>query len=284
MNNYETQQALQEVLNSNGLFPPHFTHGELIRFAGANKNDSNKAAWLYIFPDGLGASFGDYSTGLSNTWQANIGRAYTREEKRQFAIDQQLAREAMARERAAKHHKGKIEAIRLWELATPVTEQLQHPYLIKKKIEPHNTRVLNNRLYIPIYDTDLELCSLQLIQPDNSKSFLTGGKISGCFTVIGELKQPTDKILICEGFATGASLHEDTGDFIVCAMTASNLEPVAKTFKAFYPQARFIICGDNDLNGAGQAAAEKAANAIGCGFIVPEQAGMDFNDVFNMEG
>jgi putative DNA primase/helicase len=190
----------------------------------------------------------------------------------------------MARERAEKHHKGKLEAIRLFETTAPVTDTLQHPYLIKKKIQPHNTRLMNTVLYVPIYDTSLELCSIQFIQADGKKSFLTGGKISGCFNVIGELKQPTDKILLAEGFATGASLYEDTGDFTVCSFSANNLESVAKTFKAFYPQARFIICGDNDLNGVGQAAAEKAANAIGCSFIVPEQAGMDFNDVFNLEG
>lgn len=284
MNNYEAQQNLIEVLNSNGLFPPHLTHGEIIRFAGADKGDSNKAAWLYIFPDGRGATYGDFSTGLNAVWQANIGREYTREEKKQFAIQQQIARELMARAKAEKHQKGKIEAIRLWNLATPVKTQLEHPYLIKKQIQPHNTKVLNNRLYIPIFDTDLELCSLQIIQPDNSKSFLTNGKISGCFTVIGEQLNSTDTILICEGFATGASLHEDTGHFTVCAMTANNLVSVAKTFKAFYPQAKFIICGDNDLNGVGQTAAKKAAGAIGCAWIVPEQTGMDFNDVFTMEG
>lgn len=284
LNPSDNSKSLVDTLSDNGLFPPDLIRGELLRFAGIGKNDSNKAAYLFIFGDGNGAVYGDFSCNLHATWQANIGREFTKEEKRNFAIQQQAARDAMARELAEKHHNGKIRAIQLWENATVLSAQLEHPYLIKKKIQPHNTKASNGVLYIPLYGTDLELCSLQLIQSNGDKSFLKGGKIKGSFSVIGEQLNTTDKILICEGFATGASLQEDTGHFTVCAMSANNLESVAKTFKSFYPQATFIICGDNDENSVGQLAAEKAARAIGCAFIVPEQSGMDFNDVFNLEG
>jgi len=88
-------------------------------------------------------------------------------------------------------------------------------------------------------------------------------------------------ILIAEGFATAASLHEATGHQVFIAFDAGNLVNVAKIIRAKNPDAEIIICGDNDLSGVGQKAARSAALACGGKYIIPDTVGHDWNDSIN---
>lgn len=67
-------------------------------------------------------------------------------------------------------------------------------------------------------------------------------------------------------------------------MDAGNLEPVAQAARRLFPDAEIIIAGDNDESGTGQAAAHKAALAVGGKVLIPTQGGKDWNDVLTMEG
>jgi putative DNA primase/helicase len=51
-----------------------------------------------------------------------------------------------------------------------------------------------------------------------------------------------------------------------------------------FRNAQIIVCGDNDLNQAGQNAAKAAAIACGGSYIIPPIEGYDFNDYLTMEG
>ena len=64
-------------------------------------------------------------------------------------------------------------------------------------------------LLIPVLDTANNLQSLQRIYPDGTKRFLVGGKVSGGQFIIQG--QPEKLVAVCEGFATGASIHLATG-------------------------------------------------------------------------
>ena len=55
-----------------------------------------------------------------------------------------------------------------------------------------------------------------------------------------------DVVRLCEGWATGASLHEATGLPVVAAMDAGNLGPVAELLRRSYPDAAITIVADND--------------------------------------
>jgi putative DNA primase/helicase len=136
-------------------------------------------------------------------------------------------------------------------------------------------------LIAPIHDASLRLVNLQFIQPDGTKRFLTGGQKKNCFWRIGK-KSPT--ILIAEGFATAASLHEVTGHQVFIAFDAGNLVNVAKIVMAKNPGAEIIIMGDNDASGIGQAAARSAALAIGGKYLLPKTVGQDWNDALNARG
>jgi putative DNA primase/helicase len=186
-------------------------------------------------------------------------------------------------EQKQRHNHTAEKARFIWHSAKPITEPSQHPYLIKKRVQQHTARLYGSALLIPIYDENKHIVNLQFIGVDGAKRFLSGGRKQGCYSVIGKPRSDSP-ILIAEGWATGASLHEDTGYFTVVALDAGNLEPVAKVFRQFYPEHQIIICGDNDLSGTGQTAAKTAALAVGGKFIIPKTPGYDFNDMLTKEG
>jgi len=90
--------------------------------------------------------------------------------------------------------------------------------------------------------------------------------------------------VICEGWATGASLHIATGHRVVAAMDAGNLLPVAEALRSQYPEADLIIVADNDdkpgrTANPGVEAARKAAAATDALLAISATPG-DANDLF----
>ena len=78
-------------------------------------------------------------------------------------------------------------------------------------------------------DATGKIRSLQAIFPEKhpllgrNKDFLPGGQVAGLFWWVGS---KTEKVLICEGVATGSTLHEETGYRVYMAFTANNLMAV----------------------------------------------------------
>ncbi len=178
-----------------------------------------------------------------------------------------------------KHRKAADKARYIWRNSPLATT---HPYLTRKKIQPHGIKINKyGALVIAIYNADLELVNLQFIDADGNKRFLSGGQKKNCFCWLGN---PTETILVAEGFATAASLHEHKGFQTFVAFDKGNLECVAKIIRAKLPEAQIIIAGDNDESGVGQNAARAAALAVGGTYLIPEAVGMDWNDVLTAEG
>lgn len=205
-----------------------------------------------------------------------------REPMTQFMRDQiETDKQRRKIEQQDRHNDAADKACFIWSNSKTVTEQNQHPYLVKKNAQPYGVRLYRgDALVIPIYDEHRQLVNLQFIQADGTKRFLSGGRKKGCFSVIGAA---SDVIQVCEGWATGASLHEESGYFTVVALDAGNLEQVAIVIRNLYPKSRIIICGDNDASGTGQKAAKAAALAVGGKYILPAIVGHDWNDALNME-
>lgn len=173
------------------------------------------------------------------------------------------------------------KARRIWKRA--IYADTGNAYCLRKGISPHGTKTgdegsLKGVLIIPLYNANNELVNLQFIQPDGTKRFLSGGQKKSCFFSIGD---PTNTILIAEGFATGASLFEYFGQQTYIAFDAGNLEPVARIVKARYLNNKIIICGDNDESGKGQTAARATALSIGAKYMFPPTVGYDYNDYIN---
>ncbi|MBA3697132.1 MAG: toprim domain-containing protein [Methylotenera sp.] len=246
--------------------------GRLHRFhiEGHSLCSKNGAYTLHL--DGRPAGFfQDYKSGLSHKWKKLGGSCVS------YALLKQIKETKLKHESEIrkKHTGAASKAIYIWSQSEPCKKQSNHAYLVKKRVQPHETRLYRDALVIPIHNEADQLVNLQFINPEGGKRFLSGGRKRGCFYIIGDL---SEKILICEGFATGASLHEDSNQRVVIAFDAGNLLPVAKNIHELAPDSEIIICGDNDLSGIGQAKAREAALSIGGKVLIPPVAGQDWND------
>ena len=276
-------EQFKNAMLDNGITPPEFIigDGQLHRFKIDGK--LNGAYALHL--DGRAAGyFQDFKQGIKENWKADGKfQPLSDMQRRQFAIERQRQEAERNTEEAAKHKSAADKARYIWSRSSSAMPT--HHYLMTKRVKPHGLRVgRNNTLIVPIYDETKALVNLQFISETGGKMFLSGGKKKGCFSVIGNAPLANSaNLLICEGWATGASLHESTGHFTVVALDAGNLESVAIVIRKLYPTAEIIICGDNDESGTGQKAAKSAALAVAGKYIIPATVGQDWNDSINME-
>jgi phage/plasmid primase-like uncharacterized protein/RecA-family ATPase len=171
-----------------------------------------------------------------------------------------------------------------------------HPYLDTKRIKAHGARVTDDGklLAVPLFGADGALWNLQYIDPEGRKRCLFGGRVEGCFYLIGG--DPADGVIcFAEGFATGCSICESTNDTAVAvAFTASNLIHVAKALRSKFPKARLVFCADDDVEGkngnTGRKYASDAAIAVGGLLAIPDfgpdrpKGVKDFNDLADLRG
>jgi putative DNA primase/helicase len=246
------------------------------------KDESGKLNGAYVLHlDGRAAGyFEDFKQGIKERWKMDGDiEPPTAAERKAFAIDRQRKQAERETEEKGRHDKAIRKAAFIWSRSTPA---INHPYLVKKRIKPHTARFYRGSLIIPLYDENGLLVSLQFIGDDGSKRMMKGGKAQGSSSPIGDSLK-TDIILICEGWATGASLHEATGHLTLVAFSAGNLKAIAAQTRKKYLESEIIICGDNDLSGVGQKAAREAALICGGKYILPATIGHDWNDVLPIE-
>ena len=173
----------------------------------------------------------------------------------------------------------------------------QSAYLEKKNVTAHCVRFApgngGDTLLIPLFDDSGKLCNIQRIFANSDKRFYTGGRVSGCFHVLGDVAV-SDWLLIAEGYATGATLLEASGHAVAIAFSASNIKHVAKTMRERYPDKRILICADDDSQteqktgkNPGIVAATEAAKAINGTWCKPlglRDGANDFNDLMHLSG
>jgi putative DNA primase/helicase len=179
------------------------------------------------------------------------------------------------------------------------------PYLEKKGVAAHGVRFATTdvagefTLLVPMRDAGGEIHNLQRIAPNGSKLFFTGARVTGLFHLLGSLAADIaagtpHTLLIAEGYATAGTLREATGLPVACAFTSNNLAHVARAMRGQYPQARILVCGDDDRDteaktkkNPGIEAARKAARAIAGAWVKPEplpEGKSDFNDLAQAHG
>jgi putative DNA primase/helicase len=158
-----------------------------------------------------------------------------------------------------------------------------HPYLVSKSVKAHGAFVHRGRLVIPVRDAKGTLHNLQIITTAGDKEFLAGGRVTGCCFPIGRLRK---RLYLVEGFATGATIHEATGQPVAVCLFASNLQHVAEALRREYPTAEMVIAADNDADtprNPGRTAAITAARRFGLRAVwptFPAGSGLtDWNDL-----
>jgi len=168
-----------------------------------------------------------------------------------------------------------VDPAPIWAACRPVDV---HPYLSRKGIKPHGTRVnASGALAVPFLNRDQQLQTLQTIAGDGAKRFLAGAKAKGSAAILGDPRNAAT-VIVCEGFATAATIEEATGYPVIAAGSRGALTEGARMARYFAPQARVVIAADR-----GDLSSPLAAARAVEGFLAapgPENAadGTDFND------
>ncbi|MEN9438537.1 MAG: hypothetical protein RIR09_3192 [Pseudomonadota bacterium] len=284
-------EQFKAAIAAAGLIPPDVIHadGKLHRFNSSGKRGDD-TGWYVFHLDGVPAGvFGCWRLSFTETWCGKSDNAMSvmeREAHRQRIKEAVAQREA---DEAAKHKAAAAEAEKRWQAAKPC---ITHPYLLAKGVKAYGVRSdAAGALLVPMRDTAGSLHSLQTIKPDGEKRFLSGGRVKGCYLAIGKPKG--GKLIVCEGYATGASLHDATGEAVAVAFNSGNLEAVALDLRAKYPALKIIMAADDDYQTKGNPGMTKAmaaAQVVGGTVAVPDfgvnrpDRATDFNDLHQITG
>ena len=237
-------QAVGLILNKHGVIDDGCIHQCKCPHDKANK----KSGRYFLHSDGIAnGAFGCYhesETALANEWKSTAPTPTMSDAERK-AYSERMARQQAEREAQTLQEQkdAQTACIELWGRGHDATSA--HPYIERKGIRAYGVKELNGALLVPMYDGKDNLCNIQFIQADGAKKFKTGAKKKGAYFAFGATD--TKAVVICEGFATGASIAQATGHTVVVAFDAGNLLPVAQRIKSNLPDGwRLIIAGDND--------------------------------------
>lgn len=156
-------------------------------------------------------------------------------------------------------------------------------------------------LIVPQFDNKGELRAFETIGYNGSKYAQKDAQKQGLALTLGKIEDGKP-ILIAEGYATAATLHEKTGRTTIVAFGKGGLADVAESIRKDNPSSRIYICADNDHSkslendpvtdkpkeNAGLMSAQKAAEIANAHVLVPQfnasDKGKDWNDVFVDKG
>lgn len=235
----------------------------------------------------------NHRTGLERTWKAT-GRAslLSARDRARLTAEAGQRRQARAEEREQQYEQAAEKAEARWAAAVPVDE---HPYLTVKDVPSYGLRQeADGNLVVPVRDLDGKLWSLQTIDATGRKSFQKDARAHGGHFVIGDPAR-AGTLLIAEGYATAATVHQATGLPVAVAFHAGNLVAVADAYRAHYPDKVIVIAGDNDHRKAqqgqpnvGRDKAHEAAARVGGIALLPafnaDDPGSDWNDLAKAQG
>jgi phage/plasmid primase-like uncharacterized protein len=279
---------LAAMVRDIGSAPKYIISNKFVRFAEQGRRNDDACYCKYFDDEFPGGVYGNFRTGEQFNWSVREVSELSPIERERF--------EQVKAEREKEAEAGRVKAAAAakarWENAVPACAD--HPYLARKGIQAHGVREETGCLLVPI-SIEGALSSVQAIAADGSKKYHYGAPVTGGYFEIGA---EGDTIVICEGFATGASIHEATGLPVLVAFMASNLEAIARLVRDNLPDAAIIIAGDDDYRtekergfNPGQRDGRKAADAVGATLAVPPfdrlndgDAPSDWNDFASLRG
>jgi putative DNA primase/helicase len=283
----ELEAVMRDVISSSGLVPPDYVHldGSIHRFDGETSRGKKRNCWYVGYPSPVPViTFGDWKSGFRSKYIHTSKPVSTTERSLLNAQFRELKTQR-ERKQNDEYRKAALKARAEWKYSVPVKN---HSYLDAKRVPAYRLRVnKDDTLLVPVTNGN-HIQSLQYIQSDGTKKFISGGKVKGHYYPVGMTDNP-DRILICEGIATGLTLYEDTQLPTFVAFNAGNLVPVSIIIRCKYPGIEILICGDNDHTTEGNPGKTKAIEAAAlCGgdWVVPDFTGLnsgpkdtDFNDL-----
>ena len=305
----------RSAIEAAGLTAPETIEadGRLHRFP-SNGKAADDAGWYVLHGDGIPAgSFGDWRTGLSETWRADLGRALTPAEEARHQERVTTMRRQREAEEARRRSEAADKAAAVWRAASKVPAD--NPYLTRKQVAPVATlreigadqaaqilgyvprakgEPLTGVLLVVPVKVGGRLSTLELIDGEGRKTALFGGAKAGGYWGAQPLPEGDGAgltLLIGEGVATVLSAKEATEYPAVAALSSGNLVSVARTLRTRYPAAALVVLADLiKATGEPDPHAAEAAQAVGGRLAVPDfgpdrpDGATDFNDLAQTRG
>lgn len=253
------------------------------------------------------------------------GKAVRLSEEERAAIHARQAANAarLKAMRKAEAERAAQAAAHVWRAYAPEGDS---EYLRRKRVRAHGVRFAPGAgtVAVPMMDAGGKIWGLQIIRGKDraagklEKEYWPRGLLkTGHYHLIGGT--PRALVLVAEGYATAATLHEATGHAVAVAFDAGNLLPVAESLSRDY-RVRVLVCADDDAvqkcrackrptwvadaacdhcgephgqANPGVSAARNAAHAVDGAAVVPifcaarprdRKGPNDFNDLAALEG
>lgn len=270
------ESSFKNAMEAAGIRPlepiaKRLASGELVRFRAEGDKPGRKNGWARLFPESRAGVFGHFRLGISKSWSFD-GSTRIRSEPERCEIAKRVRRQEAERVR----ERETVATLAMQEWSSASTANPAHAYLKAKELTSFGIRQYGNVLLVPMWDASFLLRNVQRIAPDGAKRFMPGGQTNGLFWHHGVLtighQLTTCPVVIAEGFATAAAIHEATGYAVVAAMSGKNLEVVAAIMRQRFPSREMIVAADYDGNrsdNVGVIWAKRAAEAVGATVAYP---------------
>ncbi len=288
------------------LNEPLLADGKIHRVSWSPQS-RDKSGWYVAWDHGdWGAvTWGDWRDDWKEDWTSKNFRAMSSTERAIMKAhsESQKLQEAESRAKALKDTS--FLADQVWKNGCITLRD--HPYLTKKQIPGTGMRFAERHgkpeLLVPLRNEDGSLCNVQRILADGTKRFMRSAPIVGLHWRTGELPTTTEftgDLIVAEGVATAATVHQISGATVFAAMNAGNLPAITTWLRRAYPTARILIAADDDRwdrdgtarpeekNIGRKKATEAAANTRAL-ILLPtwtdlQSRGTDWNDLYCEEG
>lgn len=277
-------QTFRDILNDKGLVPSEIlADGKLHRCPTTGKPHKQNGAYIAHLDSPATLWWCNWESGEQGTFTEAEERTLSPAEREVLRRRQNAMRRQREAECAQRREAAAQQARSILNTASPCSPE--HVYLQRKGIPAlGNVRQdRNGMLLIPVRDHSGNVQSLQYIAQDGTKRFLVGGKVQGGYFIIPG--KPEKPLVLCEGYATGASIHLACECTVYVAFSANNLPVVANIVRRMFPDASIMVCGDNDETGRSKG--QEAAQAAQARLVLPTftaGTGKDFNDLHQSEG
>lgn len=306
MNDHAAINQFLEAMKEQGIVPSKNLklEGKLERFHVEGDKLGSTNGWAIVHLDkapagqfGCNKRYGDHKF----SWRAEVNTTpMSPEEKKKQQAEWARKKAEGEKRRQDERDAAALRAQAAWDAAVPAPDD--HPYLKRKGVKSHGLRVgkwefinadtgevtclTDQALLVPICDKTRKIHSLQGIftgkilgkgDGARDKDFLKNGAKLGLFHAIGkpQMVDGNPVFVICEGYATGASIHEETDHLVLVTFDAGNMQGVAQAIRDSKPDAIIVFAVDNDLwtykpvENPGLHHASLAAKAVGGLLAIP---------------
>ena len=220
--------------------------------------DRERRGWYHLHEMRLDNG-NDLIVGSYGVWRGNENNSTKIELRKQDLSNEQRdsLRKRLAEDKRKAELARKADAERAAKRAADAWRQYAADgdceYLHRKAVRGHGVRYTQaGSMVIPMMDAAGKVHGLQIIrgrQPTGTrqrleKEFWPSGLVKrGHFFMLG---MPGAIVLVAEGYATAASLHEATGLPVAVCFDAGNIAPVAAALRKRHKQTKILVCADDD--------------------------------------